>query len=627
MFSPIRRLAVITAAACLMLAASPTSAQLPGNLGDAVGANQPVAQAKLLNALKQVPVDADIALIIPDLALIDERAAMLNEKLGLGMPELNDLVNSMKGPAGIGGGMNDRGSVIVIASGLIDSIERNDPQPPMVVLVPVTDYGQFIGNWGGEPTPDAQQVINPMGQAVTAKQVGDYAVLSPSADLVKNYQPGGAAERLMARGGEVGRHAMLNSHILMLVNIEGMSGKLLPKVKEMRQMMNQQMAGAPARPGAPLALAEKIINLYMDALDAVVRDGQMAVLGIDVDEAGIGLTKAVQFRAGSESAKVFKGGGESSSLLASLPDQPYMYATAMNLKAMNITPVLDRIKGALGEANDPFAQMMVQGIETYRDVDGMAQAYFAPQAGAGMASLMNSVTVIKTDDVAATRKNIRESIENLGEAMKAANEAAGPGAPQIMMTSQYSPSAMKISGVDVDQYAVSMTLPPELMQTQVAPMLMMMGLTNQQGYLAGKDGHVIMTQGADAQMLTQTLASVGQGGGIGSGPDSTISQLRKNHLPGNVVYEGYFDVGTTARSVMTMLMGGPNQQMQVPENLAPLATTMSVQNGGMEGRVYVPMGVITAVKKIAEPLMPMLMGGGPGGPRGGGGNVPPPAPR
>ena len=191
----------------------------------------------------------------------------------------------------------------------------------------------------------------------------------------------------------------------------------------------------------------------------------------------------------------------------------------------------------------------------------------------------------------------------------------------------YTENALQIDGVRVDQFQMSMNMPPEVMaqMAQAGPMAaMMMGGMNYQGYMAAKGNYVIATTVLDPQVVTKALAAVDQDSGIGAaGP---IAQMRDAALPPDCMMEGYLSIdglAQTANNFVIPMFG--MQPIQVPDDVPPLSLAAGIEDSGLAKRIYLPKA---SLKFIAETVMNMqtqMQQGGPGGPGGyPGGTQPPP---
>ena len=309
----------------------------------------------------------------------------------------------------------------------------------------------------------------------------------------------------------------------------------------------------------------------------------------------------------------------------------------MDFAGLGLDALLDDLLAALPEAqaggdDGSIAQIMadlrgllVNTIDLLKPMKGGAVAYLPPtQEAMGMGqTVFRGVSIYHTADTKGYSKKFQKMFETYNGFFEQMQQMAGPDQPQMTFTATYTPNVMQIEGVSIDQYQTQMQYPPEVMQEMgpMMPWMMMLGATGQTGYLATTDDHVIMTTNPDPALVKQALASIKQGGGLGTG--GAIQKLRAQALPADPMAEFYLSVGgfvETANMFMAMMMGQP-LPIQAPADLPPVAWAMSAQESGVVGRLYVPVAVIEFGKEAFEQGMAMMMGGGPGGPQGGAGRA------
>ncbi|NJO87145.1 MAG: hypothetical protein HC821_03840 [Lewinella sp.] len=194
-------------------------------------------------------------------------------------------------------------------------------------------------------------------------------------------------------------------------------------------------------------------------------------------------------------------------------------------------------------------------------------------------------------------------------------DGAGEG---ISYTTSYTDNALQIEGVNVDQFAWQMQMPPAAMENNPAlPFMMMLGAMGQTGYVAQSGNFIVSTTTTDTAILGSSLKMLGSSDGLGS--EKLIAEARRNALPENAMMEGYFNLAglaTLANSFIPM-MGMP--PIQTPADLPPVAMGVSLKDSAVLAQLHVPMAVMTFVRDTT-----MQMQGGMGGPQAQpeGGNAP-----
>ena len=613
----------------------------------------PVSGAALPAVLDQVGADPAVVVIVPSMNQFSQKVAAWAKKLGAeGNPPTDNMLGQIKQDTGFENGIDDNGAFALVVPDLTKAIE-NDTDPDTVALVAVSDYAAFVGTLGGDPAAEVTPLTMKYGQTAYAKKLGAYAVVSESQEAVAAFTGGGAADQIMALAGKAGGQCLATSDASVIVNAAKSAPQLQELVdkamEEIKREFDQKKDDPQFQQYAPFA--EMALDFYDRAAQAVLRDTQAFVLGVDLNEQGAGTTHAMQFKPGSYLAGLFQGGGAAAEL-AKIEEQPYLMAQSMDLQGLAIGALIeefDQIITALPdnpEGDGPEVKflgtmktLVEDVVEMIKPIKGGAVAYLPPQdlAGMGMGqTVFRGVSIYHTTDAEGYGEKFADVIKGYNNFSQMVQEMAvqehGPDAPQMSFTATYTPNVLEIDGVTVDQYQTQVQYPPEMMQElgPMMPWMMMMGATGQTGYLAVKDDHVIMTTVPDTQLVKSALASIKAGGGLGT--NGPIQKLRAQALPADPVMEFYISVGglvDTGNMFMAMMMGQP-LPIEVPADLPPVAWAMGVDEGGLVGRLYVPVEVVDFGRQTAEASMMMMMGGGPppednasGGHRHGG---PPPAP-
>ncbi len=583
------------------------------------------AQKTLPTAFDQVSADASFVLVTPNFQRTSKQIAALNDALGLGVPEMADVLGLMKRELGLSKGVRDDGAWLIVggsADKLIASMQNND-EPPLVILVPVSDYNAFLGNFEGAKTDgDVTEVEMKPGGEGFVKKAGNFAVLGPAKQAVADYKPGNATNDFKKQIGELCSHYVGGSDIALFVNLRTLSPKLQPMLASLLAEAKAEIGQEAGQLGAMAGIAQNMVTLYGNGLQAMLRDGDAAVLSGDLDDRGLGLTLGVQFKDGSRLAKVVgDSGGSSSKLLAALPDSPYLFSFAANLEGMRFDGLMEEL---LGDTKGPIVDMIRRSTGLSKMMKGYATTMtISPNAQALGPNMFGGISVVQADQPKAYLDKFKTELEAMKKfkldlaALAGAN--ADPNAPPMEMTfqPQYTPNVLNMDGTPVHQYSIRWTLPPALVEQlgPAGPMIMMAGATGTGGYVALTDKYVVMTNTPDpAAMKTALAAAKADGGGLGT--TGLIPQVRKVGLGEAPVMEGYVNIGGIMSFVNTMMaMFGAPQQIEVPKNLPPIAMGVDVHKGAVTNRLYVPRKVIVFMKDVGIAMQRMAPGAGPGQPQ------------
>ncbi len=590
-------------------------------------------EAALPSALGLVPDGAPVALIVPSLSSLSQKIAKLNEEsLDSAIPQMADVLSIMKLMAGAMAGVDDSGSLVATILS-IDGLDGDDPdkQPPAVVLVPVSNYGAFVGNYGGNADEPITTLLTPQGSTYFARKIGQHAVMGQNQEDVNSYQPAVAPQVLAQAAGAVGREYLSLSDVAVIVNIEAIEPIIRPKLeKELEKMfaqLDQELAND-SEAEAFQGLIKAVASIYGDTAHALLRDTSVVVAGLDLTDSGVGMSYTAQFKPGSPTARIFTNGGAASEQLARLHDQPYWLASAMDLRGISVQLLVDAVQAKLPQADpagaaDPVTEMFTQAMDLFARTKGIATAYTLP-AQPGMMGMgggfMNGVAVYETTDGQAYTESVRRYFESLQGMMEMVNglNDAGVDQPdqhlnpmakqggQFSVDVQYTPNAMMIDGLQVDEYQIQYQIPPEMTEDMgpAGPMAMiMMGGTGQSGYIAAKGNLVVMTTTRDAQVMRQALASTNAKTGLGL--DGPIDRVRRGGLPADASAEFYLSIPGLMDGVNMFMMMFGQQPMQVPADLPPIGWGASIQDHGVVSRLYIPIEVVRFCKDVADRAMMM----------------------
>lgn len=569
--------------------------------------------------LDAVPANAEIVVVVPSLSGLNQKLAGLNAALGNNVPWMNDTLGELKRNTGMLNGVNDSGSVAVVMSGLIESIDNDADEPPFVLLVPVSDYNAFIGNFNTQPAADGLTPVElQQGQSAFVRQVQGYAVLGADRDVVKNYTAGSAGQALFNKTGKLGGNAAGKSDVLLLVDLNQLGPKLLPKVNQSLDEAIAMYESNPELAGDTPVDVRVVLGLYKRVLGSLLQGTDMAVMGLDVTELGVGLSYAAQFKQGSEIASFIKPTtGSAAAILSLSADSPYFFASSQNYGSVDMPRILGLIKDTTRQVAPKFAGFVDLSVAMMEGAQGATAVYYPGQMGLG-GGLFNGVTVIKATDGAAYMNGYRSFLDKLKQTRVPLDVPGqlqeGQAPAEMAFFTQYNANTTTVEGVAIDQYELRYDFPPAMMQEmgQMGQLMMMAGLSAQRGYVANVDNHVIITSTTDLPTLTQAIKTVREGKGLGQ--NQGITQVRQQLTP-NPQFESYLNVGTLASFGLNMAaMFGQQLDVKVPANMAPVGYAISLGDNGASARVFVPMDVIKFTKDLTVMFAPMIMGGmGEGG--------------
>lgn len=563
--------------------------------------------------LDQAAADAELVVVVPSMSQLSEKIAGFAAQTGLNefAPEMDDALGAFKREMGWLEGVDDEGPMLVVVTGLAAAIDAEinnapeQPEPDALMLVPVADYAGFVAQFGGDPAADATAVTFTNGDDGFVKNLAGYAVMGDSMELVRAYAAGEKGAAITEALGAMVDGYLTAGDALVYIDVAAMAPALQSGIEQGMAEMRRQMDGQAAQmPGNFGAMMDNFFTAYEQLGQTLVAGTDKYLLTLEINDAGVALTHASRLKDGSELAGFFKstedqgGGSAGPALLASLPDDTYIVASAMDTDAFDTDKLVDKLTAVFTEGQDggDGAGMMtafVESLQMMKQANGFASVFYAPEPAAMMAGgFFTSLTVYDVEDADAFVAGQRDYLEKMQDMKIALPTEQGQPAQEMSFTTQYTEKALVIDGTEVHQFQVNTVLPPEMMQ-QFGPMAAVMGNAGSGGYIAAKDGKVLVTTVTDPQLITRGLKAVSQTDGVGSG--GNIANLRAEALPADAALEMYVSVGGIAETVNPfLLMFSPNgQQLNIPENLPPLAMGGATDGTGVAFRTFVPHEVVS----------------------------------
>ncbi|MEO1583958.1 MAG: hypothetical protein AAFR96_05215 [Planctomycetota bacterium] len=555
-----------------------------------------LAAAQHDGVLDRVPADAPMVVSIASVSSVFADANAFAQAAGI--TDMVMGVSMAQGMLALPGLDADRAAAFVFNS--LDGWDDTD-EPPMVALVPVSDYNVLTTSLGG--TGEGVESLDFQGQPVFVKDIGGgYAVTGPTQELVEGFTAaeGAWADHQAAIGSE--GQALAGEHGVMIsVSVDAFADTML----EGWEMASQQMQMMAQMGGAQADQLEGQMELGDTVVRGFARDGQRGILGVTMDGRGVSLDLGASFKDGSEIAGFFADSSPAGDMLGMLPGGDYIFAWALNSTGEGIGTLMAN----MAEAGQGQGLPGVDMSQIFSEANGMAQVIGSNPAGIMAGLFTNTTTVISADDASAF-------IGSYGESVAAMNDTDANG---MLITSSFDDEPTEVAGVQAYGWSIGMmpdmNAPGAMQMQMMMPMMFGGGSNGPNGYVAATDEDTVVMTYTRANNAVQAAVDAATNGG-----DLTANELltaQADRLPSDAFMIAYVDLGTIARSMLPMAgMFAPElAQIQVPEAVSPVAFATTASGGSMAVRTVVPMDVITTVRDIAE----TMNGAGGGGMQDGGG--------
>lgn len=567
----------------------------------------PASAQQLSPALQNVPQSAPLAIYVPSLANLSRDVAALDQTMSLRLPILADVLTTIKQTTGFSAGIDDQGSLLAIVTDPA-GLTGQTPEPPVVVLLPITSYEEFLKNFPAAPAEGAAQITMPNGQAAWARPLGKFVVIGPSKMTVENFTGGaGDTQWLASLIGPQALPYLPQADLALILNVPAVESQLIALLDSGLERFSglMQMANA-ANPAtaAQAGLAQTAIKLYADAARAWIRDTAGVLLAVCLDDKGFALTFTSCFEPDSPLAQRFsQPTGGSNALLDRLPNQTYFVAAAINYQGLGLPELLKQIVDELQASGDTTILPLLQGLQEIIQHSQAAAAAFNLVPMMAMMSGGNplvGLSVTQADDPQALINATRDYYRRLAAMQPAPQTAEGAPTtqpPTPSFTSEYQENVLQLDGTPVDRFSLRIQPPPGIAAPNMG------NLPAQEGYLAVAESFVVSTATPDIEMLRQGLAAVKAGNGLGT--DSLLVRVRQEGLPEDPTFQAYLNtraLADTFNSVLAMMSAPP---IDVPANLPPIGLAATLRDGTLVKRLFVPTAVLEFGGHAFQQIMAM----------------------
>lgn len=470
-------------------------------------------------------------------------------------------------------------------------------QPPMLVFMPVVDYGDWLAELDSTRGDVTDEILFPdVEEAVYSRSVGSYAVMGIDQALVASYKADEAgANKIKGVVGAGGRSILDQSDVAFLIDFEGMADMMRPRIEEAMANFDPMMMGAAMGGNVNEQEIEAMMTMYASILDMAIRDSSGAAFGIRFNGKGFVTDMALQFKPDSLAAKCFPGAEAPRNLLSNFQDEAFLIAADLDLKAADLKGLKSYVETQLAEAGIEMPDSKAPtAMSMWEDADGMAMVIYPSPAGL-MGGMLNQMATFYAGDASKIRQKMMSSI----------TEMDGLEAEGITVMTEYAEQSEEIDGTTVDTYKVQQRFAPEMAQMQQAQ-AMMFGPAGLRGYVASVDGGVVQTVSRNKMLLKNLIASSGGRGGLNANEGLTAVN---SMLPANAVGHFYVGIGAIMNQVGPLVgMAVPGLDLDAMRSLPPLGGAMAVKDGGFHGAFVLPAPILKTVMQVG---MQAAMGSAP----------------
>ena len=562
-----------------------------------------VARLGLAQSIATVPDGAILMVKVNNVQKVSQKIGKLCEQWGIAAikPEAADPLGFLQNRTQIKKGVNLAGEMAVIM------LEPVQDAPPMIFMIPVTDYQAFLGNFQNTTADGAISNISlaPDGEPAFVMQWGSFAALALDKTLLETKLtsapfPAQAAKQMAGRD------------VVAYVNFRAFRDKAVGalafgKPFFLSQLDQQSKKAASADKRKFLPLAKVAMGQVFNGIEHFLKETQAATYGIALGDDGIQITTICEFEPNSYLAQtVAQVKNTQGNFAAGLPDGKYLAVGGIMYDSPVYAQLIDDMATpVLVEAAKMGAEM--KPIADY--VDAMKSSVLATKRGSfavagsdqkvGEGPLMSILAVLDGDAKAilAAQKTMMQSQDQLIKLLDFQNTGG-------VSKTEIKPGAKTLDGVSFDETIVTMSGVPEG-SPQAAMQKMMYGPNGMKTYIGeinpqttmlcqfGDD--IMLQKGVEAARTLKTTFL-----------DANIKQVSAK-LPETRFVEMYLSVDQGAGMISKVMqsMTGQPLPVDIPTGEPPIGMSASTEGASIRTDVYVPSVVI---QNVVGGVMQMQMG-------------------
>jgi len=234
--------------------------------------------------LEQVPESSLVVIKVKNLAETSGKLGAFFKELGVDqlMPELGDPLAALKKHLNIQNGLDEKGELAFVF--MDPAVSGVDDDHSLVLLIPVSDYKAFTGNFADAKTEgDLTEVKFPNEpDASYVTPWGKYAAVSPSKEVLgKKPAAGVKLKGLTAK-------ELSSKDAIVYVNMVALRAKLLPELKNNRdEMLDKVAAGLQGEREKYIPIAKSVVSQFLTIAQRYLEDASSVTYGVSFTPTGI----------------------------------------------------------------------------------------------------------------------------------------------------------------------------------------------------------------------------------------------------------------------------------------------------------------------------------------------------
>ena len=576
-----------------------------------------IATGARASVFEQAPADALVVIRVNNLEQVSGRLGKLARDLGIAamVPPAQDPLGAAQDALGIANGLNKTGDAAFV---VIDPDQVDDGEPVYLVL-PVSDYQAFLGNFADATTEGEVSVIRfgPGGEPSYMANWGEYAVISPNRSLV------GAKPAEPFKVSPAAEREATSKDMVMIANIAAVRAKLLPLLEDGRadfidEVLEELPDDEKAQKFKPTLTVA--LNQLINVGEAFLRDGTNSTVGLSFAGDGIGITVLSEFAPESYlGTTVGLLENTQDSLLSGLPAGRYLVygGTAGETAAMNkviddiTAPILEEVRKVEGDDAASIVSFVDALKQFSSESKGGRFGMLVPEVNIGETPLVQGVYLVEGDGA-----KLDATYESLVESQMAMLSAFGLQPAEMGTT--VTPAAKTIGDVEFTLYRTA--LPENANDPDVAQARQMFqifyGSDSADVYTGVAGGKFISTVGLSDDLMTLAVEAA-KSGAAPLAENANVKAVAAQ-LPTERVMAVYVQVDEIlATGLSAANQFGLQANVQLPPDLPPVGITAAKDGSALRIDVNVPSTLVQSLVAAGMQLFMQMQGGGqPGGPGG-----------
>ncbi|MGA3065467.1 MAG: hypothetical protein ABSF29_01335 [Tepidisphaeraceae bacterium] len=593
-----------------------------------------LAQGAKAQVMQFVPSASMMVYRVGNLESLSKKVADFCGTLGLTQmnPDLADPLGMICKQKGISAGLNRSGDLAMV---LMDpAAVGGNMNNSVMVLIPVSDYQAFLGNFPGATTEGDISTVpldknNPV--PVFMAHWGGYAVASPFHDLVVKPPTD------VLTVGPLAQKELDSKDVVMIANVKELRGMALPQIEKMRTQATQQIDDQAAKGGKIGALdmskmapvAKVFVNQVINLVEEFTNDMDDATISANLSPDGIGQTTIMEFRPDTKLGKlVAQSKMTDATLTSGLPDGKYLFfggSVADPQQASQfLSDFIDPIEQSITTLGPDFSSFN-DAIDAMK---AMVQAQtaqrvglFVPTGTLGQDPLLQ-VFVESTGD----SKTMLTSTHKANDAWQTAMKTLGMD--QAAGTTTDTAAAKTVDGVTFDEFQTTLNMGGQSPQQMQAMQFMMFlyGPNGPEKFVGPVNDQSLLTYSGLSDPTVTAVIDAIKANDDPLASTATVKAVAAE-LPTQRMSAFYIPLDQWASTGLNYAKQFASMDMgvKIPEDLPPVGVTISADGSALRVDGYIPAQLVDALTQAGMQVFTAMaqphnvqpgaapQGGGPGG--------------